>query len=420
MYFWFFLIVICFLICTIKEKNIYNPGTIFFAIWSVISFLFFLNPYSLPTVSYTTLYVFLLSVFCFGFGLFSMDLKNRKNRSKFKKNKAKVLNDFCNPFVVCLVQLFALVLYVYLALPGIRAVISGASLAYIRYTLRLSTLSSGINAVLLTYFATPILYFSIFYTCSILASGCKKKLLLRSSVFTMLMLLLELLTLGGRMSLLVSLASVMVAMFIRGSQVHKKKGKRKIVLLIITSVIIVSLIFTKMVISRGNDDPLKSFAIYLYGSIPFLDSVINSFMTGEYSYCFGFLSFQGFSSPIISLLGLSDIPFFENVDSVYKLIDSYIYFNGEIPFNSEIGFFGYFYLDGGPLFVALFSFIFGFISERAYIRIHSFDVIQTHNICLYMLCLGAIVMSFIQFSFASVGYSLCIFLIIFLRKIKKK
>lgn len=412
------LVFVAFLYCLFKERNIYNPGTVFFGIWSLVLLLFAINPYSLPEVGNVTILATCIGVSFFGFGILISYLRKKKKRNVLTRTECVVTNNFVDPTIVLLLQFIAIIIYLFLAVPGIKVILSGGSFAYIRYYVRVSTLGSGINALLFTYIATPILYFSLFYSMSIFSTTKIKRKERISLVLTLLMIFFELLTVGGRMSMIVALSSLLVATCIYVSRTRSKSRRKKIFTLLFFAFIAVAIIFTNMVISRGNDDPIKSFSIYLYGSIHFLDVVIEKFNSGGYQYCFGFLSLQGFTSPVISVLGLSNLVFFKNVDSIYTVIDEYVYFNGEILFNSEISFFGYFYLDGGIPVVALLSLVFGYFSEKYYLRIKYKSKITTSDISIYMLLLGSIVMSFIQFSFTAVGYALALVLILVLTKKK--
>ncbi len=409
----FLIVFICLsvlLTSIIKYKNVYNPLTIFSGIWMFIFILYIGDPSNLPSVKDSTLFLFLVGIVSFILGSYFVRLK------KIKNLKGVVyIDNFHNKQLILLIQIIGTVVSIYLGSFGVAAVLSGQDLTFIRYTLRLVTLKNSINAILLTYVSVPIMYFSITYSCAQIASQNYSRYIKWSVFLSFIMMIMELLTSGGRMGIFYAVTCSFIAFFENRKQ-SERKGKKKMSLLplVITGSLGIGMMFM-MADSRSSGNGLDSTYVYLYGPISCFEADKEIFDQPSYHYTYGLLTFQGFISPIASLLSLSKTEAWKNLDKVSVMIDDVVDLNGR-DFNSEVTMFGYFYFDGGLFCVFLFSFFLGFLSQYLYKKFCSSKQIQLSFLFLYMIVVGNVALSFLHITFTAVGYALSIVLMFLLRR----
>lgn len=414
-----FIIILCIIMLVLSliiERNVYNPITIFSLLWVIVISFYKINPYALPTAKANTEFSISLGITCFFVGAFlfgNLCIRNNKiSVVKHSKNQKKIYNDIFNNDIVIILQIIAFVILTFTASYSIRALLSGTGLWYVRYHLRTQILNTGLFGTLITYLAEPIMFFSIPYSVLNVLQGDPKKVI--SNLLTVLITLLDLLTNGGRVALLYSLICVICIPAILNSQnPEKQKTKRESNFQMLLIAIILILIMIYILIDRGSDI-IRSTIIYLYAPIDTFDRYVSIFNSDSYDFTKGFLSFQGFLRPVFLLLGLADIDIIQNVEKVYNLIDSAIYL-GTIRFNSSATVFGYFYFDFGLPGIIGGSILFGFICQKAYVKIALVDKIKSSSICWYMMLLGSVALSFISFMFASPSYALAWMMIIVLK-----
>lgn len=401
------------IVSLLLEKNIYNPLFVFSIIWLVIFMLCLINPYDLPEVSEDSLVTMLVGIgsFVVGAAVLGNIKITRKGILLKAANSKNLIKTYENDFIkhktlIFCVQLFGLLIYLYLGFGGIKAILTGNSLSFIRYYLRLETLDSNFKGILISYVAAPILYFSITYSAANMAIHNINRGTILSVIMTVFMLVLDLLTVGGRMGILFSLVAVFVCFFVYEKQNKQWNSKGKLgFILIIIAIFGIYTIWT-MSANRGNK-ALESLCVYLYAPVSCFDAYRDIFLHDKYSYTLGLLSSQGFTRPLFKLLGLSNISIIKNVDMAYKLIDSEVWLNLH-RFNSETTYIGYFFFDGGNLTVCLFSLLFGFVSQKYYYKSIQRETMKASSLCLYIMMLGTVALSFMQFSFSAIGFALSI------------
>lgn len=416
------IIIICVLSLVLSiffEKNIYNPVFIFSAIWTFIFVLYKINPYDLPMAEESTLLCFLVGIGSFVFGAFFLgNIRVYEHKIYWVKTNARYqieqyINDFNNEQLIFILQIVGAAVYLYLGLAGLKAILSGNTLMYVRYYLRLTTLETGINGVLISYVAAPIMYFSITYSAANIGIHNVNKRVIRSTILSLIMLIMDLLTVGGRMGIMYTIVAVFVCYFIyiKHDKQMNVRSKARFAFFI---VILFGIYFMwSMAASRGGT-ALKDTIVYFYAPISCFDRYRTTFLGQGYQYTLGLLSSQGFTRPVLKLLGLSNILLVQNVDKAYDLIDSELWLNSE-RFNSETTFVGYFFFDGGIITVCIFSMLFGYICQKYYKNSIQKSSMRVSSLCIYIMMLGTIALSFIQFSFAAVGFALSLVWLIILK-----
>lgn len=409
------IIIICatgIILSLVYEKNIFNPLFVFSSIWLLVFILYRANPYDLPVVDQKTIFCMLLAIISFMIGvIFLGNIRVCSSRIMWIKPNPgyyveEYKNDFFNQNGVIVLQIIGSLVYFYLGISGVKALLSGNTLVYIRYYLRLSILETGINGILISYVAAPIMYFSITYTAANIAiHNINKKI--RFSLFTStFMLVMDLLTVGGRMGILFTMVAVFISFFVYVKK-DKQNNQKTCVKFAFTIVIILGIyLMWTMAASRGGN-ALKDTVTYLYAPVSCFDRYRKIFESNQYNFTYGLLSLQGFTRPIFKILGLSQIGIIQNVDRVYELIDSEIWLNTQ-RFNSETTFIGYFFFDGGMFAVCVLSLLFGFITQKYYKKTIQSECLNTSSLCLYIIMTGTVALSFIQFSFASIGFAMSV------------
>ena len=401
--------------------EISDPCIVFLLLWIVIMFLYSINLYDLPQIDNTTESIISIAIISYMIGSQILGNISRVNnrlclciRHRKPRSILRIVNDIHNNRLLLFLKIVGVLILLYTGKDGLYSVLSGKSLAYIRYTLRIATIKEGANGLLLTYIATPILYFSIAYDSACFATNINNGSFKNSYFLTIIMIVMEIMTSGGRLIVLYTLTCAFCG-YIISMHIKKNTSIKQQLQYLIVLIICIFLMYA-MVASRGNkNDVIKSTITYLYAPISALRKYITIFTEKGYSYCFGFLSLQGFTRIFFKLIGLDNIAIVASVDRAYTLIDSAIYLNNMI-FNSAITFIGYFYFDGGWIGVIIGSLLYGLVCKKCYLRVFSEIEIKLSSICIYMSILCSILFSFTSFLYASPGCALSLFILLLLKK----
>lgn len=415
----FCICVVGFIISIILERNLYNPITIYTALWGVIILLYQMNPYNLPLVNNDTKMMICFGIISFIFGSFVLGNLRVKPKLSFtivkRRTHSSVINiDLKNTGIIMLLQILAIIIFLVASLSSISALLAGYGLTYIRYTLRTHIMNTGIIGSLFTYIAEPVMYFSIPYSSILLL---QKKIDKRTVILTVLLIVLDLLTNGGRIAIMFCMICIFFTLLISQSRLEVKlcsKTKK----IMIFAIIIIAFAMAQIVLERGSD-LIKSTITYLYAPLATFEFDRKIFDNGDYVFTYGFLSFQGFIRPLLLLFGFRTSSFVQCIDDVYKLIDSAIYLE-TLRFNSSVTYMGYFYFDFGLCGIVCGSALLGMICYRYYSQIVCQREINMSNVCVYLLLLGTVVFSFISFMFATPGYSLAMLIVLVLKGKKYK
>lgn len=421
-----YLILICItaiMISLIKEGNLYNPTFIFSMIWGLIFLIYKYNPYDISEASNDTLLCFGIGIGCFLIGTLLLgDIEYTRNSCRYIRRKKGVPgrtyidNYYENKKAIIIMQMIGVAIFAYLGSHGVLSILSGNSISYIRYYLRLQILDSRINGMLITYIAEPILYFSLTYSAAKIGIHAFDKYTSISLLLSIFMLIMELLTTGGRMGILYTMVCVFVSAVTY--QKYSWDNHKKTRIFILAGMLLLGGIYAMygIALERG-DNTFVNTVVYLYGPVGCFENYKSTFLENNYSFTWGLLSTQGFTRPVLKLFGLSNCRFVENVNQAYALIDSETYLNHH-RFNSATSCFGYFYFDFGKIGIAVFSLLFGFICQKYYRKFFTLKEVRLSYLCLYILMTGAVALSFIQFSFASIGFALSMCLMILLSKLR--
>lgn len=385
-----------------REKNIYNPITIFAAIWSVIIFGASLRLFGIYEPTKEAKSIIYIGVFSFLFGCLFYKVLNRKLINTYKISKEEVF-DIPYRKIYCLYSI-AIIIFLIKSIQSIELLFQGYDLYYIRYLAESeeSIKSLGVFDILYAYIAKPIVYLIIPISAVSYFSKKDKKL----TVFTILIIILQVLTDGGRFILLYFIFHYVFSFYIFNQKIRiSAKQKRRIVIMI--TLLTIAIIY--ITISRGSSIFYNLYT-YTVGCVPHLSVRIEKFkMTNLYTY--GCSSMQGFIRPFLTIL--EKIGLFESFPLLVSRADFYttsvedlIYIGNGIPYNAFVTIFYYFYLDMGILGVIIGSFAYGYISYKIYINMKRKFILK--NIVLYLMIIKTILTSMVRFQFTHFIFGLSI------------
>jgi oligosaccharide repeat unit polymerase len=407
------LIVGCFLIACgsyFKEKNAYNPVTIFFSIWSITLFLTSLRLLDIYEASDRTYYIIFLGLFSFLIGYYFLGIirvKLTRENKLFNLNNSFTLN---RKFIYILIAI-ALVILFKTAFNSIFLLLQGNDLDYIRYVARNDVMSS--NAVAYVYIAQPIVHLMISISALNFYSDKKNKIIFWG---TALLTLLTIISEGGRFLLLYYILNYIYAPILLGKRFKlQKKDKKKMYLIIFLAILVIVYIS----ISRGSNLG-ETFYMYISGSIPHLSQKIEYLDSVNY-YTWGVSSYQGFIRPFYTSLRsiglITELPTIVSLAETLTLeVERPIMISDTSYFNGFITMFYYFYADLGIFGVVFGSIIYGYLCRFAYssLKLNFTNI----NVIVYLLFIETMYLSIVRYQFMSYMFALS-FLYLLLVKIRK-
>lgn len=363
----FSIALICLVFLRLKKKAFHNPYVIFNLLWLCVSGLLIVGNKFVYTPNKIAMLCILIGVISFNMSFFSPKLIFGKVKL-FSKEITYTLNSTMANYLSVLVLIYSIITSIY----AIKTFLSGESFAVIREDYYNYTSTNDVFMYYLRgYVVSPLRYVIIVAAIISLYKGEKNKVLLTNTV---LIVLLQAVTSGGRYVLMNALLMFVCGFFIFGG-FKKIKLKQKIILAIIAIAIGYFVIFltndrTTTLAANMNTMQRLYLTIYQYfvGSVTYLGKVIDRYPTVVGStYGVNFLC--GFIEPIFvafSFLKLIPHPEIFNIIGTYAceqmLIGPYSYYNAMPTM------FGYFFIDGGIILVFIESWLFGYVCKRLYIR----------------------------------------------------
>lgn len=388
-------LLLVFLVFRHLDKSMIRPSNMFIVVWLSISVLFSLKyiEYNNPS-NYTYLLIFVGVVsFAIG-GRFSIKPKLRVERYEIDIRKVIVL------------QILTIIVYVPETIDTIRDLIAGQTLEDVRLRAGEETGSSGLIAILKNFVLTPFLFLSypitayIFFTTK--TKGNKKQLVL---LFSMILVAISVLRLGGRSPILFFLVNFFVVWyFYKDSVVLSRSVKHTMILVVCVAV----LSFVYASISRGIEDLPRSFYHYFVGCVALLDNGVKSvnFHTEGIAT---FSSLISFFDTFWRFIGGDELTAMKVISWVNNHIEETISVGGDYTMNAFYSLFYWFYLDYGITGVILLCFMYGMLADSIY----KAAIYNRHfiTIVIFSLIVQGVIFSFIRFQFATFYYFMA-FLII--------
>lgn len=388
-------LLLIFVVSRYLDKSIIRPSNMFVFVWLFISVLFSFKyiEYNNPD-NFTYLLIFIGVISFFIGGRFSSNAT--KKADKFDIDIRKVLA----------LQIITIIVYIPETIDTIGDLMAGQTLEDVRIRSGEVSESSGVIAILKNFILTPFLFLSYPITAYIFltnkAKGRKKMLVL---IFSMIIVAISVLRLGGRSPILFFLVNFFVVWyFYKNTIVISRSVKR--VMLIVVSVMVSSFVYAS--ISRGIEDLPRSFYHYFVGCIALLDN-------GVKSVSFHTEGIATFSSPISIIdtfwrfIGGDELPAMKLILWINNYIEETINVGVDCNMNAFYSLFFWFYLDYGIAGVVILCFLYGLLSDSIY----KAAIVNRHfvTIVVFSLIVQGVVFSFIRFQFSTFYYFMA-FLII--------
>lgn len=359
---------ICFIISYTKEKNIYNPMTLFFLYWFIVIALASMELYDIHSASQQTYGLIGLGLVSFAVG-FLMKLKS--SSSKIKK---KYKTQYVVRYKIYIVLNILIILFLFFRLIALVTLLREG---YSWWSIRLMTTGvekgfglwgSELNLVIYTYLVSPLVYLAI--PIAVIDYLVEKK----SKVFvwtTVIVVILFSIVTVSRNALVFSIIYLIFGSMIYGK--HKKISEKIKKTLKKAPIIILLLaigVGTITLLRKASAVFLKEAYVYLTGAIPSLSERLTEPFAELRTY--GMLSTRGFTRIIFILLDKIGIHYPESyltADDILDNLEGFIPIGKGINMNAYATMFYDFYIDGGLVGIILGSIILGYICRRVYIGV---------------------------------------------------
>lgn len=357
-----------------KYRKLYAPPVIYSVFWLILIFFSVLRLYSLYETSEYAYTLILFGVIAYFIGTFfaSKIIFKGENFSQDYEFKETIYNVLVFICAISLIYNYRLI-FIYLR--------SGLNISNVYLTMaqtasgdvtELSAVYSRWQEQLQQYIAYPLLYTLVPISVIKFSECRRKKYLFVAVFFTAVRFLVDL----RRTFLVIVIVYVIVIFIMRydlkaGIGIGKTAKRRFVIGIVIVGIAFV--VFSRL--RRGAEADTYNFAYNLYtyyvGSLPYFSQRLET-MLESLKYTYGMTSFRGFFAPIFAILGIFGFPepkvMTEATDFINSLHSVIYNITPSHRFNSYATVFLEFYKDGGVIGVIVLSILFGWISQRYYIK----------------------------------------------------
>lgn len=404
------LITILLIYSIYREKNLYNPVTILFSIWFVVSLFASLKLYNM--IDYSDKSVFIIIV-----GLLSFFMGYLVNRTKEKDRIEKYdYIDNINWKFIRVLLFLALIPTTMLAIKVFNLLISGVSYSQIRsmyymYGNSQPLISDGALFTLFNIGVTSILYVGIPF---IILCAFNKRIDKISLVLISLLTILFVFATSGRTMLLNVIIFVVLLFIVYFKKISKKYKFRCMICLLI--MVIIAVVIT---IIRKSDNAIPNIYSYFAVPIPLFSKMLESKVMNINLY--GYSTFYGAYLIIQKIFVILFNYKFANAEYLFSIMDlpstSWVGVFGSSSdlYNAFVTMFYNLYLDFGIIGVAGIMFIYGFTVTSIYRK----SILSMRKMLLYCLLALGLIFSFERFQFSSMPIYIALFLIPLFIKQKK-
>ncbi len=399
-----------------KEKNLYNPVTIFAGLWLVIGTLSFMNLYSFNDVPDNIYLIVMIGVVCFALG--------GMTRSKFKIRTKKIVglnagnfNEIRYRFLIP----FFLVLLFFTMLLASRSFIllmSGVPMETIRFSY--SSISAGLvvrSAIqydIEHYIVAPAEFAGVALLPVILldAKSRKKHILL---LILLAFLGLHIFVTGAR-SFIFDLVFVMITYFLIDFKLSKKfadffnRIPKHLLRMIVIGAVALFMLMTAM--RRGSLETIFH-EIYAYVTMCFrlFDTHIKM-MLEKPDYTYGMTLLHGILRIPLVILKFIGIPYPAAYQKAVDAINAnnIFYAVGKGSGNSFVTLFYYMFMDFGYVGILIGCYIYGYFSQSVYFSMQRHPDKRSQSI--YLLVAVGLFLSFVRLHFTAPRYVYAFFLLL--------
>lgn len=395
----------------IKYENIMNPITLFCGLWTIILFTYSLHLFELYYASDAVLWSIVIGIAMFYLGaMYKSVVRFKTGRIREIPNMmiggSTAVEVFPNYTLMTVVNLLSIVILMGYATVTIRMLLSGISYEYIHVMYQseegiVGALKSGIR--LWHYFVWPwnLATIPMVVSCFMLDKrGAKgRNIFIITSIIN---IGLYILISGARVSLAYFAFYFVVIMLLLKKKVKLNAWKKALIIILAIAAWIV---FDRLSESRNSASLENTAYTYLCGCVPYFSYRLNLF-NGKYYY--GLHTFSGILKPFFAIFGkifgASDL--WSNVLANLET-QGRTYIAPHNPFNAFSSLFYFFYMDGGLIAVAIFSFIYGSFSVSMYNRFLRQRNLK--SLVLYLLTAFGLAFSMVRFHFITLRYILSFF-----------
>lgn len=402
----------CLVVGYLTHHNFWNPQFIFVCMWTIIVFLGSLQLYGFADLNDKIFTMVLLGIISFTLGnifysyLYQEKIKKNKQYSSMRhisENENLYINNGIYYICVCLACIGSIITLH----TALQMFISGGTYLEIRgsmlgYTDRGFTNNPYVN-LFLTYVSGPILTALVPLAIFFVFRGKYKK----SVLVIFLCLIANILSSGGRISILYVLIFLITAFCYFGASLSKRVRK-KIPLIILLGVLLVVFLTTQRTTRRIFE------AAYTYFTVPLgLLNYYSNFVENIDFYSYGGAFFYPITyiiNSINKILGIDNVEISNIVEYISMPQEKWvggIFSTGS--YNAFSTLYYYFYMDFRYFGVFIFSFIFGLICEFVYLK----TWIEKNNkfFPIYLLTLETVFSSFIIWQFGNTKFVLALFIL---------
>lgn len=411
------LLGIVLLISIQKEKNIYNPCTIFVSMWFFTGLFSLMNLYDFNTVPDSIYLTVVAGVLCFAFGCVC--------RSKVKIKTLRVrgvnsgsYNELRYQFLIVF-YLFVILFTFMLAARSIVLLTHGVYMEVIRFNY--SKVDAGV--IVRTALEYDIEHY-IIATAEFAGVGLFPIVMMDKSSSKKYILLLELILffalhifVTGARSFIFDIVFVTVVYFLIDKKLSRSFSEffhripKFLVRIVVIGFIVLFVVMTTM--RRGSIDALLH-EIYAYFTMCFrlFDTHIKMMLQNP-DYTYGMTLLHGLLRPPLLILKFIGIPYPEAYQHAVDAINAnnVFYAVGKGSGNSFVTIFYYFFMDFGYIGIILGCFAYGYFSKATYYSMQSHPDKRSQSI--YLLVAVGLFLSFVRFHFTAPRY-IYAFLLLFL------
>lgn len=427
------------IIAALSEKKIFNPLTIFSAIWAFLVIFESLGLFRLFKTDDWVYFLFITGEISFaaGYILFrKTKLFHRRivltEKSRWNPEESTFeLRRQCI-YSACIICIFfylidLITLYPTLVsggLSAIRKICQNAdSIVYAR--------RSGIENAIRTLFVGPVAFALLPITAvDVFRERMDKKLVL----LCLSVIMLRVITEGGRVVVAYFMLHIVLAFILKGKEnalnemfgnnlpkIKEYVKQRKYMLLsVIATVVVGGVVLFVTTLSRSGNDAI----IHMYFYVAMQGKMFEIWarrVDTEHLYGFGLASLNGFLYPIIyfvkNAFGFYDFPgYWGKIVNMIQATDSeWQWMSGYGRANAFVSLFWFFYFDGRFLGIIIGMFVYGLISAKTYRTALRFP--NDKNLCICMMVIQGLLFSMVRLQFATPYYALAfIYITLFYNK----
>ena len=407
------------ILAVIKERNIYNPLTVFAGMWLITGILSFINIYSLDEVPDSIYLTVIMGVLCFTAGC-ALRTKVRVHVRKISGITSGSYNELNYRFLLPFYT-FVLLFTAVLATRAIPLVVMGLDMDVIRFNYRNHEAGLIIRTIpgrtIENYVISTAEFAGVALAPIIMMDKPSRK---RNIVLIELLFFffLHIFVTGAR-SFLFDVVFVLILYVLinknlsrRFSEVFRKLPKFAIGIVILLSVAVIAVV---TFLRRGATDILVR-ETYGYFTICYrLFNIHLNLMRENPDYTYGMTLLNGLLRlPLLLIRSFFGIPYPALFQKAYDAIaannDFYVVGTGRA--NSFVTVFYYFFMDFGYIGIVIGSFLYGYLSQASYYSM--LKHMDKRSISIYLLIALGLFLSFARLHFTASRYIYAFFLLMLL------